>query len=45
MEIAVWGRNLGDTRYIQYGSAFGGTRVLLGDPRTVGVTLTARPWR
>jgi iron complex outermembrane receptor protein len=40
--ITVWGRNLGDKRFKVYGS---NDLVLLGDPRTVGVTLSTQLWR
>jgi iron complex outermembrane receptor protein len=40
LEIYVWGRNLGNTKYIAYGYDFGG--VHLGNPRTVGSTVIIR---
>jgi iron complex outermembrane receptor protein len=38
-EIMLWGRNLGDEKYIVYAYDFGATR--LGDPYNYGVTLRA----
>jgi len=38
-ELAVWGRNIGDKKYISYAYDFGAYH--LGDPATWGVTLTA----
>ena len=43
--VTLWGRNLGDKHFIVYGSGFGGNYVLLGDPRTIGVTLSTQLWR
>jgi hypothetical protein len=40
--ITVWGRNLGDKQFKVYGS---NSLILLGDPRTVGVTLSTQLWR
>ncbi|HLO80718.1 MAG TPA: TonB-dependent receptor, partial [Chitinophagaceae bacterium] len=40
LEVYVWGRNLGNTKYIAYGYDFGG--VHLGNPRTVGTTVVIR---
>ena len=45
VEVAVWGRNLGNKVYIAYAQAFGGTRTFLGEPRTFGVTLSTRLWQ
>jgi len=39
-ELAVWGRNIGDKKYISYAYDFGAYH--LGDPATWGVTLAAR---
>jgi iron complex outermembrane receptor protein len=39
-ELMFWGRNLQDTEYISYAYDFGA--VHLGNPRTVGVTLTGK---
>lgn len=39
-EVMFWGRNLADQRYISYAYDFGAAH--LGNPRTYGVTLTAR---
>ncbi|HKR07135.1 MAG TPA: TonB-dependent receptor [Bacteroidia bacterium] len=39
-ELMFWGRNLGDTKYISYSYDFGA--VHLGNPRTLGVTLTGK---
>jgi iron complex outermembrane receptor protein len=39
-DIFLWGRNLTDKRYISYAYDFGA--VHLGDPKTYGVTLTAK---
>ncbi|MBL0741184.1 TonB-dependent receptor [Chryseolinea lacunae] len=36
-DVMLWGRNLGDTKYIAYAYDFGATH--LGDPRNYGVTL------
>jgi iron complex outermembrane receptor protein len=40
IELSVWGRNLGDKKYISYAYDFGAYH--LGDPVTWGITLTAR---
>jgi iron complex outermembrane receptor protein len=40
IEIMFWVRNIGDKKYISYAYDFGA--VHLGNPRTYGVTLTAR---
>ena len=40
LELAVWGRNIGDRKYISYAYDFGAYH--LGDPATWGVTLGAR---
>ena len=42
VELSVWAKNLTDRRYLAYGSVFGGNFVLLGEPRTWGVTLSTR---
>jgi iron complex outermembrane receptor protein len=42
--ITVWGKNLAHEQYIVYGSGFGGAPVLLGEPRTIGITLSTRLW-
>jgi iron complex outermembrane receptor protein len=39
-ELALWMRNIGDTRYVDYSYDFGA--VHLGNPRTYGVTLSVR---
>jgi iron complex outermembrane receptor protein len=39
-ELAVWGRNIGDKKYISYAYDFGAYH--LGDPATWGVTLAVR---
>lgn len=39
-ELAVWGRNIGDKKYISYAYDFGAYH--LGDPATWGVTLSVR---
>jgi iron complex outermembrane recepter protein len=39
-EVMLWGRNLGDKRYISYAYDFGA--IHLGDPKTYGVTLTGK---
>jgi iron complex outermembrane recepter protein len=39
-DLFLWGRNLGQQKYIAYAYDFGG--VHLGDPRTYGVTLSVR---
>jgi iron complex outermembrane receptor protein len=41
-DLSVWGANLSDELYIRYGQALGGSRVLLGDPRTFGVSVATR---
>lgn len=43
-EVALWARNLFDEEYIyNYGQDFFGTLIVMrGDPRTYGITLTAR---
>jgi iron complex outermembrane receptor protein len=45
MDLSGWGANLGGKRFIAYGFAFGTPLVMLGAPRTVGLTATFRPWR
>lgn len=40
--VALWGRNLANKAYLQFAFPSGLTRVLLGDPRMVGVTVSAR---
>ena len=40
--VTFWGRNLGDKQFKVYGS---NSLVLLGDPRTFGVTLSTQLWR
>jgi iron complex outermembrane receptor protein len=39
-EIAFWGRNIGDARFVDYAYDFGA--VHLGNPRTYGVTVSIR---
>lgn len=39
-EVMLWGRNLGDKKYISYAYDFGA--VHLGDPLTYGITLTGK---
>ncbi|MEP7170040.1 MAG: TonB-dependent receptor, partial [Bacteroidota bacterium] len=39
-ELMFWGRNMQDTKYISYAYDFGA--VHLGNPRTIGVTLTGK---
>ncbi len=39
-ELFFWGRNLGDEKYIAYAYDFGA--VHLGDPKTYGITFTAK---
>jgi iron complex outermembrane receptor protein len=39
-ELMFWGRNLQDTKYISYSYDFGA--VHLGNPKTIGVTLTGK---
>ncbi|OOG19682.1 hypothetical protein BWD42_07180 [Sphingobacterium sp. CZ-UAM] len=38
--LSIWGRNLGGKKYIAYAYDFGALRP--GDPRTYGITMTAR---
>jgi outer membrane receptor protein involved in Fe transport len=45
LDVSAFGANLGDKRYIGYGFAFGAPFVMLGPPRTLGLSVTARPWR
>ena len=40
LDIMLWMRNIGDTRFLSYAYDFGA--VQLGTPRTFGVTLTGR---
>ncbi len=40
LDLFVWARNLGNTKYIAYAYDFGATH--LGDPKTYGVTVSAR---
>jgi iron complex outermembrane receptor protein len=40
LEVALWGRNIADKRYISYAYDFGG--IHLGDPATWGVTVSKR---
>jgi iron complex outermembrane recepter protein len=40
LEVALWGRNIGDKRYISYAYDFGG--IHLGDPATWGFTVSKR---
>jgi iron complex outermembrane receptor protein len=42
-DLLFWVRNIADKKYISYAYDFGA--VHLGDPRTYGVTLTARFWQ
>jgi iron complex outermembrane receptor protein len=43
LEATIWGRNLGDERYLVDGQAgFGSNRYSLGMPRTYGVTVTVQ---
>jgi iron complex outermembrane recepter protein len=39
-DVMFWGRNLSNTTYIAYAYSFGSAT--LGNPRTVGVSLSAR---
>ena len=45
VDLAAWGTNLGGKRFIAYGFAFGARFVMLGPPRTFGLTATLHPWR
>ncbi len=45
VDLAAWGSNLGGRRFIAYGFAFGARFVMLGPPRTFGLTATFHPWR
>jgi len=41
-EVALWGRNLGDQRYLETAFAFFGTNTFVPEPRTYGVALSTR---
>jgi len=44
-DLSAWGANLNRKVYFAYGFAFGARYIMLGAPRTLGLTMMLRPWQ